>query len=166
MVAQPAGTKPRLMDAAPRAFTELPPDPELKVSVPFAAGTDVGYGDRPDRTALSARDLDKRRVTQCALSRICGVCGAGLGRPLAFIGSQLELDRLAFHFPPSHLECARALAASYAHVDEPVLGIDAAPPDWVLVTTASFEFVRANSKDIDRRPTFQPNSLLSSPNPG
>jgi hypothetical protein len=51
-------------------------------------------------------------------------------------------------------------------VDEPVLGIDAAPPDWVLVTTASFEFVRANSKDIDRRPTFQPNSLLSSPNPG
>lgn len=153
------------MDAAPRAFTELPPDPELEVSVPFAAGTDVGYGDRPEGTVLSARDLDKRRVTQCALSRICGVCGAGLGRPLAFVGSHLELDRLAFHFPPSHLECARALLASYAHLHEPALGIDAAPPDWVLVTTASFEFVRANRTDVDRRPTFQPNGLLSGPNP-
>ena len=154
------------MDAAPRAFTELPSDPELFVPVPFAAGTDVGYGDRPGGAALSARDLDKRRVTQCALSRICGVCGAGLGRPLAFVGSQLELDRLAFHFPPSHVECARALLASYARVVEPVLGVDAAPADWVLVTTASFEFVRANREDVDRRPTFQPNGLLSGLNPG
>ena len=35
------------MDAAPRAFGDLPMDPELSVPVPFAAGTDVGYGDRP-----------------------------------------------------------------------------------------------------------------------
>ena len=149
------------MDAAPTAFTDLPTDPELFVPVPFAAGTDVGYGDRPEGAALSARDLDKRRVTQCALSRTCGVCGAGLGRPLAFVGSQLELDRMAFHFPASHVECARALLTSYADVPEPVLGVDAVPADWVLVTTASFEFVRANREDLDRRPTFQPNGLLS-----
>lgn len=149
------------MDAAPTAFTDLPTDPELFVPVPFSAGTDVGYGDRPEGAALSARDLDKRRVTQCALSRICGVCGAGLGRPLAFVGSQRELDRMAFHFPPAHVECAQALLASYADVAEPVLGVDALPTDWVLVTTASFEFVRANREDLDRRPTFQPNGLLS-----
>lgn len=166
MVAQPAGAEPRLMDAAPRAFAELPSDPELSVPVPFAAGTDVGYGDRPEGAALSARDLDKRRVTQCALSRICGVCGGGLGRPLAFFGSQLELDRMAFHFPASHLECAQALLTAYADVDEPVLGQDNAPADWVLVTTASFEFVRANKEDLDRRPVFQPNSLLTTARPG
>jgi hypothetical protein len=154
------------MDAAPRAFTELPSDPELLVPVPFAAGTDVGYGDRPEGAALSARHLDKRRVTQCALSRICGVCGAGLGRPLAFFGAQRELDRMAFHFPASHLECARALLTAYAGVDEPVLGQDTAPSGWVLVTTASFEFVRAAKEDLDRRPVFQPNGLLSTAQPG
>jgi len=138
------------MDAAPRAFEELPHDIELGVPVPFACGTDVG----------SARALDRRRVTQCALSRICGVCGGGLGRPLAFVGSQLELDRMAFHFPASHLACAQALLAAYADVAEPILGVDTAPADWVLVTTASFEFVRANREDLDRRPAFQPNGLL------
>ena len=149
------------MDAAPRSFAELPPDPELLVPVPFACGTDVGYGDRPAGAALSARELDKRRVTQCALSRICGVCGRGLGRPLAFLGSRDELDRMAFHFPASHLECAQALLASYADVAEQVLGVDSVPADWVLVTTARFEFVRATREDVDRRPIFQPNGLLS-----
>ena len=55
----------------------------------------------------------------------------------------------------------QALLAAYADVAEPVLGVDAVPADWVLVTTASFEFVRANREDLDRRPTFQPNGLLS-----
>lgn len=154
------------MDAAPRAFSELPTDPELSVPVPFAAGTDVGYGDRPAGTALSARRLDQRRVTQCALSRICGVCGAGLGRPLAFLGSQRELHRLAFHVPASHLPCAEALLAAYAEVDRPLLGLDTAPPDWVVVTTASFEFVRPAKEDVDRRPVFQPNGLLTTAPPG
>ena len=149
------------MDAAPRPFGELPTDPELSVPVPFAAGTDVGYGDRPAGGAPSARDLDKRRVIQCALSRICGVCGVGLGRPLAFVGSRLELDRLAFHFPASHVECVHLLVAAYVDVDELVLGVDVAPADWIVVTTASFEFVRADRDDLDRRPTFQPNGLVT-----
>ena len=149
------------MDAAPRAFAELPTDPDLSVPVPFACGTDVGYGDRRAGAAPSARELDKRRVTQCALSRVCGVCGAGLGRPLAFVGPRRELDRLAFHFPPCHLGCAEALLAAYADVAEPVLGQDAAPADWVVVTTASFEFVRPSRDDADRRPVFQPNGVLA-----
>jgi hypothetical protein len=150
------------MDAAPRSFAELPSDPELSVPVPFAAGTDVGYGDRPPGSTLSARRLDPRRVTQCALSRICGVCGAALGRPLAFLGSQQELDRMAFHFPASHVECARALLASYAGTDEPLLGQTDVPARWVLVTTASFELVRPTKDDVDRRPVFRPNGLLTS----
>jgi hypothetical protein len=146
------------MDAAPRTFAELPIDAELSVPVPFACGTETGYGE--PGVAPSARHLDQRRVTQCALSRICGVCGSGLGRPIAFIGSEHELGRNAFHFPPCHLDCAEALTAAYASLNRPVLGQDETTA-WTLVTTASFEFVRANREDADRRPTFQPNSILS-----
>lgn len=138
------------MDAAPRAFDELPLDPELGVPVPFAAGTEAG---------ASVRALDHRRVTQCALSRICGVCGASLGRPLAFVGSQRELDRLAFHFPASHVDCVQSLLGTYAAVSEPVLGLDSPPGHWVVVTTASFEFVRPGRDDVDRRPVFEPNGV-------
>ena len=138
------------MDAAPRSFDELPLDPELSVPVPFAAGTEAG---------ASVRDLDKRRVTQCALSRVCGVCGASLGRPLAFIGSRSELDRMAFHFPASHLACAESLLEAYADLVDPVLGQDTAPADWVLVTTASFEFVRPTRDVGDRRPVFEPHGV-------
>jgi len=148
------------MDAAPRSFADLPRDPELHVPVPFAAGTDVGYGDRPSGSPLSVRDLDQRRVTQCALSRICGVCGTGLGRPLAFVGSQRDVDRMAFRFPACHVDCAEALLAAYAGVAAPVLGQDTAPAGWVVVTTASFEFVRPSKDDADRRPSFQPNGVL------
>jgi hypothetical protein len=147
------------MDAAPRSFTDLPRDPELGVPVPFACGTEDAYAD--PGSVPSARALDKRRVTQCALSRICGVCGAGLGRPLALLGSPLEVGRNAFHFPPAHVACAEALVAAYAGVTAPVLGQDEVPDPWMLVTTASFEFVRAGREDLDRRPTFQPNALLS-----
>ncbi|MCR6030446.1 hypothetical protein GGQ22_03205 [Nocardioides sp. zg-579] len=153
------------MDPAPRAFGELPRDPDLGVPVPFAAGTDVGYGDRPAGSNLSARGLDKRRVTQCALSRVCGVCGATLGRPLAFLGTRTEVDRLAFHLPPAHLSCAEALLAAYASVGEPLLGLDAPPGAWVLATTASFEFVRPGREDLDKRPTFQPSSALTEVTP-
>ena len=142
------------MDAAPRSFDELPTDPVLRVPVPFAAGTDAG---------TSVRDLDKRRVTQCALSRICGICGASLGRPLAFVGSRQELDRMAFHLPASHVACAESLLEAYAHLVDPVLGQETPPADWVLVTTASFEFVRPTRDDVDRRPVFEPGLLAVGP---
>lgn len=73
-------------------------------------------------------------------------CGRPLGRPIAFVGTTLEVGRNAFHAPPLHLSCATELLAQRA--------------DWELVTTAGFEFVRANREDEDRRPTFAPNSLL------
>ena len=103
------------------------------VSTPFAWGA-------------SLEDLDGKRVTQCALSRVCGSCGRPLGRPIAFVGTAQEVGRNAFHAPPLHLDCARGLAVQRA--------------DWELVTTAGFEFVRPSREDVDRRPTFQPNSLL------
>jgi hypothetical protein len=135
------------MDAAPTTFDALPRDPRLGLPVPFACS--------------SATELDRRRVTQCALSRVCGVCGTGLGRPIAFLGSAREEGRNAFHFPPAHEACATALLAAYDGVGEAVLGQDDPLDDWVRVTTASFEFVRPGRDDVDRRPTFQLTRVLS-----
>jgi hypothetical protein len=139
------------MDPAPRAFTELPLDEELGTPVPFACGTGE---------PASARKLDHERVTQCALSRICGVCGSGLGRPIAFLGSPEEEARNAFHFPPAHVECAEQLLAVYADVRGSVLGQTEPFDAWVIVTTGGFEYVRSRREDLDRRATFEPNSLL------
>ena len=99
-----------------------------------------------DAHRLLSDDLTSRRwVTRCALSRICGVCGESLGRPIAFRGTTDEVGRNAFHLPPMHLGCAAGLGER---------------PETELVTTAGFEFVRPGREDPDPRPTFQPNSLL------
>ena len=88
--------------------------------------------------------MDRKWVTQCALSRICGVCSRPLGRPIALLGTAEEVGRNAFHLPPLHLDCAQVLVGEATQV----------------VTTAGFEFVRPAKEDVDKRPTFQPNSLL------
>jgi len=93
---------------------------------------------------MSTDVLDRAWVTRCALSRICGVCAEPLGRPIAFVGSAEEVGRNAFHLPPLHLDCAQVLVGEATQV----------------VTTSGFEFVRPAKEDLDRRPTFQPNSLL------
>jgi hypothetical protein len=94
--------------------------------------------------------LVRSKVVQCALSRICGVCGAPLGRPIAFVGTPLEIGRNAFHTPPLHGQCALRL------LDDAV-----ADPTWQVVTTAGFEFVRPVRNDADPQVRFEPNSLLS-----
>ena len=141
----------RSVDPAPQAFADLPRDEVLGRPVPFACGTGE---------PASARELDKGRVTQCALSRVCGVCGSGLGRPIAFLGSEDESARNAFHFPPAHVECVERLAAQYVGIGSGVLGQDGPVDSWVIATTSGFEFVRPGRDQVDRRPTFQPNSLL------
>ena len=90
-----------------------------------------------------------RWVTQCALSRICGSCAESLGRPVAVLGTPEEVARNAFHLPPMHVECAESLRRT-----------PEADPTWELVRTAGFEFVRPAREDLDRRPRFEPNSLL------
>ncbi|GAB6983513.1 hypothetical protein [Nocardioides pyridinolyticus] len=98
----------------------------------------------PERP-MPERLMTKAWATQCALSRICGVCGESLGRPIAFLGTEQEVGRNAFHLPPMHVACARSLDGR---------------PESELVTTAGFEFVRPSHDDADRRPRFEPNSLL------
>ena len=117
-----------------------------------------GVGDIPF-ASMGDLGLDRRKVTQCALSRICGVCGSGLGRPIALLGSRLEADRNAFHFPPAHLSCAESLLDAVRGISGGVLGQEG-DVEWRIVTTAGFEYVRPGKEDLDRRPTFQHNSIL------
>lgn len=94
-------------------------------------------------------ELDRRRVVQCALSRVCGACSRPLGRPIAFLADADEIARNELHVPPLHQECAEQLLAR-ADVDA----------RWDVVLTAGFEFIRPAKYDEDRRPRFAPNSLL------
>lgn len=107
-----------------------------------AAGTPFAWSSFPD-------DLDRRRVVQCALSRVCGACSRSLGRPIAFLGDAAEVTRNSLHAPPLHQECAELLLAR----------TDSAR-GWQVVLTAGFEFIRPDKHDEDRRPRFAPNSLL------
>ena len=70
---------------------------------------------------------------------------------MVFVGTPDEIARNAFHAPPLHSACADEL-----------LRDPGADPAWQVVTTAGFEFVRPGREDDDRRPTFQPNSLMRS----
>ena len=103
--------------------------------------------------------LDKRKVTQCALSRICGVCAESLARPVAFLGTPDEAGRNEFHFPPSHVACAEAALEVWGP-SSAALGQPSAPESWVLITTSGFEFVRPTPEWEDKRPVFSPNSVI------
>ncbi|WP_157537709.1 hypothetical protein [Nocardioides sp. Root190] len=93
-------------------------------------------------------ELDRRKVTRCALARVCGMCGETLGRPVVFVGDADEDARNSFHVPPLHDPCAQDLLA-------------ASGPGFVLVRTGGFEFVRPVRHDPDPRPRFEPNSRLA-----
>lgn len=93
--------------------------------------------------------LDRKKVTQCALSRVCGWCAGSLSRPVAFVGTPEEVGRNEFHLPPLHVACGAALSAA-----------PGADPAWVQVSTSGFEYVRPGRDDVDREPRFVPNSLL------
>jgi hypothetical protein len=119
-----------------------------------------GVGDIPF-ASLGDLGLDRRKVTQCALSRICGVCGESLERPVAFLGSTLEADRNAFHFPPSHVQCAETALHVWSGDSSAALGHPSQPEGWALVPTSGFEYIRPSGESEDRRAVFAPNSVIS-----
>ena len=93
-------------------------------------------------------ELAKRKVVQCALSRVCGWCGESLGRPIAFAGDPAEVAAGEFHLPPMHATCAREAAGRMG-------------PDHRVVSTGGFEFVRPTRDDPDPRVRCRPNSPIA-----
>jgi hypothetical protein len=78
----------------PADLAERPHDLRYGVPVPFACQPDDGTGD--------LGEVVKKRVVQCALSRICGLCGISLSYGVTFLGSPEEAEANLFHFPPLH----------------------------------------------------------------
>lgn len=115
-------------------------------ALPFACVDDHGLG-------VHER-LVKSRAIRCALSRICGVCGETLTRPVAFLGSPDEALDGSFAFPPCHESCARSVARQ----PRQRLGRPERPRRWVLVTTGGFDLVRPERRGDPV--AFRPNSVL------
>ncbi|MCW2830585.1 MAG: hypothetical protein JWP31_1277 [Aeromicrobium sp.] len=131
---------------------ELAARPQLGgLPVPFACEDDDG--------ALDHSAVVKRRAIQCALSRICGICGETLARPIAFIGSREEGEANSFVFPPTHLPCAESALSLFAPIGGRHLGHPEPPLEWVLVTTGGFDLVRPSRRGDPV--SFTPNSILT-----
>lgn len=134
----------------PHGLAERPRAGQYDVPAPFACEADDGTVD------LGA--VVKKRAIQCALSRICGLCGESLSWGVTFLGSPEEGEDNLFHFPPLHRECAEAALELYPPLEVPVLGQQLVLHEWALVVTGGFELVRPAGRGGDMRVGFRPNS--------
>jgi hypothetical protein len=136
--------------SVPRALAERPRAGRYDVPAPFACQDDDG--------SVELGAVVKKRAVQCALSRICGLCGESLSWGVTFLGSPEEADANLFHFPPLHRECAAAALELYPPLAVPVLGQQLVLHEWALVVTGGFELIRPASREGDMRVGFRTNS--------
>ena len=108
------------------------------VRLPFACRHEDGSG--------RADVVLKPRAIQCALSRICGVCAQPLTRPIAFVGSSVEVSFAEFWFPPVHEPCGRQLVE--------------AGRASAVVLTAGFDLLRPSTRGAPV--SFRANSVIES----
>ena len=102
----------------------------------------------------------KARAIQCALSRVCGLCGMSMSWGDAFVGSPEEAEANTFQFPPMHPACADVRAGDLP----PARGAGARPAaglleTWAVVVTGGFELERPTSRGGDMRVHFSANAV-------
>lgn len=122
---------------------------DLTVPVPFASEPDLA-------------GVVKARAIQCALSRICGMCGSSLasgGMGTTFVGSLEDADANTFRFPGMHPECAEVALERLTGLGLPVLGQERALDSWAVVVTGGFELERPSRRGPDMRVLFHPNAV-------
>lgn len=150
----------------PSALAERPVDDEHGLPIPFVYEYEDGTHD------FGA--INRRRSIQCALSRLCGMCGTSLEYDIAFLGGPKAAETRAFTDPPMHVGCAEAALALCPHIADHATprsgrsgenGEDAEsrrrlrpgvttvdlftgdrPSEWVLYLTHNFEIERATSE--------------------
>ena len=106
------------------------------VPVPFASDRHAGYGVDHRQEPTGPADLGavvKARAIQCALSRVCSLCGLSMSGPTTFVGSPQEGEANTFGFPPMHVDCAEFALATYPQLRVPVLGQELVHDDWTVV---------------------------------
>src|SRR5947209_14582718 len=88
----------------PPGIAALPTDSR---GYPISFITDVEDG-KPD-----FRITDQQKWLQAVQQRLCGMCGRPMQitEPIAFIGSQPNLDSQLFYDPGMHVDCAEYAAA-------------------------------------------------------
>lgn len=107
--------------------------------------------------AGTLHDVRRSRVTQCALSRICALCGDSLDQPpLVLVGPREEAEHGAFSLPPFHAGCARWVLELRARVHGTLLGHPEQAGAWVQVATGGFSLLRPSSREPGERPWFVP----------
>lgn len=120
----------------PPTLLDRPFDRDRGWPVPFVHEYDDG-----------AYDLDRlnaKRVTQCALSRVCAMCAQTLDFPLAFLGDQQAADERRYAYPPMHVSCAEAAVRLYPPTPAATAG---RPADaWVMLLTGSFQVERPSRR--------------------
>jgi len=112
------------------------------VPVPFASDEHAGYAVDHRRTPTGPADLGavvKARAVQCALSRVCGLCGLSMSGTTTFLGSPAEAEANSFGFPPMHPHCVEYALATYPALGVPVLGQTLVREEWAVVETGGFE---------------------------
>ncbi|EFQ83392.1 hypothetical protein HMPREF0063_11665 [Aeromicrobium marinum DSM 15272] len=125
---------------------------------PMAGGLPVPFACEDDGGALDHSRVVKRRAIRCALSRVCGICGDPLTRPVTFIGAEEEHDLGLYVFPPTHLSCAEEALALFVPIGGRHLGQSEPPLTWVLQTTGGFDLVRPSRRGGIVQ--FRPNSVI------
>jgi hypothetical protein len=128
--------------------------------VPFASDPHAGYGVDHRVTPGGPTDLGavvKARAIQCALSRVCGLCGLSMSGGTTFVGSTEEAQANAFAFPPMHPRCADLALETYPALAVPVLGQGRVLAEWAVVVTGGFELERPAERGAPV--LFRPNSI-------
>jgi hypothetical protein len=87
-------------DIIPEAVRRLPRD-SRGYPIPFIVDHDVDGQGTPD-----FRTIDEDRWTDCAVDRLCEVCGEKLTYWMVFIGGVTACTNRRFLDPPMHRECA------------------------------------------------------------
>jgi hypothetical protein len=147
----------------PAGLAARPLDDEHGLPIPFVNEFDDGSHD------FGA--INRRRSIQCALSRLCGMCGTSLEYDIAFLGGSKAAENRSFTDPPMHVGCAEAALALCPHLarhtavragretGDPEVrrrlrpGVTTAdlfaggrPAEWVLYLTHNFEIERATGE--------------------
>jgi hypothetical protein len=135
------------------------------VPVPFASDEHSGYNVDHRQAPTGPADLGavvNARAIQCALARVCGLCGLSMSGVTTFVGSPEEAEANTFGFPPMHADCATFALATYPGLGVPVLGQPLVLRDWAVVETGGFELERPARREPGMRVLFHPNSVSDS----
>jgi hypothetical protein len=148
--------------ALPTRLAERPVDDEFGLPIPFVNSYDDGSHD--------FRAVNRRRSIQCALSRLCGMCGISLEYDIAFLGGPKAAESRSFTHPPMHVSCAEAALELCPHLARHATppgdrdiegesrrrlrpGVTTAdlfagdrPSEWVMYVTHNFEIERATAE--------------------